>query len=54
MKLLISKFSSVLPLTAICSIQKITNANSNREINGGSEDLIDSGITVAPKPMIRE
>ena len=43
MKLLISKFSSVLPLTAICSLQKITNANSNREINGGSEDLIDSG-----------
>jgi len=43
MKLLISKFTLVVPLTAICSVQKITDANSNQAIDGGYEDLIKSG-----------
>ena len=42
MKLLIFKFVPVVLLTAIGSVQKITNANSNWTLVGRVEDLINS------------
>lgn len=43
MNLLLFKSATAPFLTAICSIEKITNANSHQEINIGYKVLIDSG-----------